>query len=71
MTENIGLKYVYLVGNPVEHSVSPQMHNAAYKALGLDFEYKSMKVEDSGLETAVNQLRKEDVAGFNVTIPHK
>jgi len=71
MAENIGLKYVYLIGDPVEHSVSPQMHNAAYKELGLNFEYRLLKTGTSELKAAIDKLRSADCAGFNVTVPHK
>jgi len=64
-------KLVYLIGDPVEHSVSPQMHNAAYSALDLDFEYRLLKVAPSDLGKTIERLRAEEVAGFNVTVPHK
>ncbi len=71
MDDNHSTKYVYLVGDPVEHSVSPQMHNAAYKELGLDFEYKLLRTSPSELKATVDKLRGPDTAGFNVTVPHK
>ncbi len=64
-------KIVYLVGDPVEHSVSPQMHNLCYKELGLNFEYKLLKVSSIELEEKIKELKNPSVAGFNVTIPHK
>ncbi|MFA5101326.1 MAG: shikimate dehydrogenase [Candidatus Omnitrophota bacterium] len=64
-------KKVHLIGNPVEHSISPQIHNAGFKKLGLDYVYSAIKVADSELEAAANSMRAADVAGFNVTVPHK
>lgn len=59
-----------LLGNPVDHSLSPAIHNAAFQALGLDFVYLAFKVED--LEGAVRGIRAlGNLRGFSVTIPHK
>lgn len=59
-----------LLGNPVEHSLSPAIHNAAFRKLGLDFVYLAFKVED--LPGAIKGLRSlGNLRGFSVTIPHK
>ncbi|MCX6345611.1 MAG: shikimate dehydrogenase [Armatimonadetes bacterium] len=58
-------------GHPVSHSLSPVMHNAAIRALGLDFVYVPFHVLPENLEKAVNGIRALDIAGVNVTIPHK
>ncbi len=60
-----------LIGDPVEHTMSPVMHNAAYKKLGLDYIYIPFRVEPEQLAPAVDGLRALNVSGFNVTIPHK
>jgi shikimate dehydrogenase len=60
-----------LIGDPVEHTVSPAMHNAAFAAAGLDFIYVPFRVRPEGLAAAVAGLRALNVRGFNVTIPHK
>jgi shikimate dehydrogenase len=65
------VKRCYIVGYPVEHSMSPAMHNAAFKALGLDAEYRLAPVEPGQLGTFIEKLREPDVLGANVTIPHK
>jgi shikimate dehydrogenase len=61
------LKQIFLIGNPVEHSLSPIMQNHAFKLLSLPYNYKALKVEN--LEKEIEELRES--AGFNVTIPHK
>jgi shikimate dehydrogenase len=67
MTERVGL-----LGWPVEHSVSPAMHNAAFAALGLDWQYDLLPVPPSKLEAEIRRLIKEEgYRGFNVTVPHK
>ncbi|HET7909494.1 MAG TPA: shikimate dehydrogenase [Nitrospira sp.] len=59
-----------VIGNPVEHSLSPAIHNAAFQTLGLDFVYLAWKVE--AIEDAVKGLRAlGNFRGASVTIPHK
>ena len=60
-----------LIGDPVGHTMSPAMHNAAFKKLGLDYVYIAFRVEPEHLSQAVDGLRALNVRGFNVTIPHK
>jgi shikimate dehydrogenase len=60
-----------VVGWPVEHSRSPQMHNAAYAALGMDWAYVPLAVPPERLADAVRGLAALGFAGVNVTIPHK
>ena len=62
---------VYLLGHPVAHSLSPAMHNAAFAALGLPHRYETRDVEPHRLADAVEALRRDDVLGANITIPHK
>ena len=59
-----------VIGNPVEHSLSPAIHNAAFQKLGLNFVYLAFQVEMIG--DAVNGLRAlGNFRGASVTIPHK
>jgi shikimate dehydrogenase len=60
-----------VIGWPVEHSRSPQMHNAAFAETGLDWAYVAMPVEPERLEQALRGLAALGFAGVNVTIPHK
>jgi len=60
-----------VMGWPVSHSRSPQMHNAAYAALGLDWAYVPLPVAPERLEDALRGLGALGFAGVNVTIPHK
>ncbi|PIS30253.1 shikimate dehydrogenase [Candidatus Saganbacteria bacterium CG08_land_8_20_14_0_20_45_16] len=64
-------KIVGLIGHPLGHSLSPLMHNAAFKELGLDFEYKLFDVSLNELAQKVKELRGKKFAGFNITIPYK
>jgi shikimate dehydrogenase len=65
------VKRCYIIGYPVEHSMSPAMHNAAFKALGLDAEYRLAPVKPGQLEEFIDKLREGEVMGASVTIPHK
>lgn len=59
-----------VIGNPVAHSLSPAIHNAAFDALGLDFVYVAFRVED--VKGALAGMRAlENFRGLSVTIPHK
>jgi shikimate dehydrogenase len=60
-----------LFGYPVEHTLSPAMHNAAFDYLDLDYCYVPFSVRPEMLADAVKAVRSLDLAGVNVTIPHK
>lgn len=60
-----------LLGHPVGHSLSPAMHNAAFKSLGLNANYTLRDVEPGGIPRALEELRAKKYGGLNVTIPHK
>ncbi len=60
-----------LIGDPVEHSLSPAMQNAALRSLGLPFVYLAFRVERERVPEALGALRALGVAGLNVTVPHK
>ncbi len=60
-----------LIGDPVRHSLSPAMQNAAFEAVGVNGVYLAFKVPPNSLQSALQGLKAAGVAGFNVTIPHK
>lgn len=62
---------VGIIGDPVAHSLSPRMHNAAFDALGLNWRYAAFRVPAVGLAQALRGAAALGLAGFNVTIPHK
>src|SRR5919201_1505965 len=64
-------RLVALLGQPVDHSLSPRMQNAAFAARALDWAYVACDVEADALPTAMAGLRAFGFAGANVTIPHK
>lgn len=60
-----------LLGSPVAHSISPMMHNEAFRQLGLDYAYLAFNVGTDNLKTAVEGLKVLGVRGFNLTMPDK
>lgn len=60
-----------LLGHPVGHSLSPFMHNAAFKALGMNADYALFDVLPGDIPRTLDDLRKKNYGGVNVTIPHK
>lgn len=58
-----------VIGNPIGHSLSPQIHNAAFAELGLNYAYVAFEVED--VPAAIQGVRALGIAGLSVTIPHK
>ena len=63
--------FLALIGNPVSHSLSPIMQNAALKYLGLDLIYIAIPCKDKDLEVVINSLKKLNCKGLNITIPFK
>ena len=60
-----------LIGDPVGHTMSPAMHNAAFEKLGLDYVYFPLRVRQEELGATVKGMKALKIRGFNVTIPHK
>lgn len=64
-------KLTGLLGSPVEHSISPMMHNESFRVLGLDYAYLAFDVGEQELEIAVEGLKALKVKGLNLTMPNK
>ncbi|MDP4094589.1 MAG: shikimate dehydrogenase [Bacillota bacterium] len=64
-------KIICLIGNPVEHSISPILHNTISRFMDIDLAYVTFKVEKNDLETAVKGLKALNIQGFNITVPYK
>ena len=65
------VKLFALIGDPIDQSLSPAMHNAAFRALGLNCAYVALRVPERFLLDAIGGIRALGIAGFNVTTPHK
>lgn len=64
-------KLACLLGSPVSHSISPMMHNEAFRVLGIDCRYLAFEVDEGKLEQAVAGLKAVGAVGFNLTMPNK
>lgn len=64
-------KVFCVIGDPIEHSLSPVMYNAAFRHLKMDAVYVAFKVEKENLKGALKGMRSLGICGMNVTMPHK
>jgi shikimate dehydrogenase len=60
-----------IIGDPIEHTMSPVMHNAAFRQMGVDYLYVPFKVKQGELAKAIDGVKALNIRGLNVTIPHK
>jgi len=60
-----------IIGDPLEHTMSPVMHNAAFREMGVDYLYVPFTVKKEKLGKAIEGMRALNIRGLNVTIPHK
>ena len=60
-----------LIGNPVKHTLSPFMHNSAFRKLAINAVYVPFEVKESDLKTAIAGFKRKKIKGLNVTSPHK
>jgi len=66
-----GTRIAAVFGDPVEHSMSPAMHNAAYAALGINRVYLAFNVKAKDLAAALSAIAELGMVGVNLTVPHK
>ena len=65
------MKNYLVVGNPIEHSYSPQLHNYWIKRYGINANYKKVKLETDDLKNLISEIKNKKVDGINVTVPFK
>ena len=65
------VKKFAVIGNPVQHSLSPALHNYVFQSLGMDAEYSIRKVQHTQLSSIIQELKTGKLDGINITIPHK
>jgi shikimate dehydrogenase len=70
--QNRGYNKTYcIIGDPIQHSLSPAMQNAAFNSLGLESTYIAFRVREGELKESIESLRSINASGFNITAPHK
>ncbi len=65
------MKKYYVIGNPIEHSLSPELHNFWIRKNNINAVYEKIKLEENELEEFINKLRNDEIHGINVTVPFK
>ena len=65
------MKKYLVIGNPISHSLSPELHNYWLKKNKIDGNYNKEKLEDKDLDKFILRLRNREISGANITIPFK
>jgi len=65
------MKKYFVIGNPINHSLSPELHNFWIKKNNINAIYEKIKLEENELENFINRLRNNEIHGINVTVPFK
>ena len=60
-----------VVGDPIDHSKSPVIHETVLESLGLDYEYRKIRIKKGHLPEYLKEVREKSINGFNLTMPHK
>ena len=65
------MKKIGLLGESIQHSISPALHAAAFNSLNLDHEYVVWDIDNNSLQSFIDEIQQKSIDGFNITIPHK
>ena len=65
------MKKYLVIGNPISHSLSPKLHNFWLKQNNIDATYDKIKLEEDGIKEFIQDIKKQKIAGCNVTVPFK
>jgi shikimate dehydrogenase len=65
------MKKYLVIGNPIDHSLSPKLHNKWFKTTGIEAIYEKKKIVEEDLEEIINKIKNETIDGINVTVPFK
>ena len=65
------MKKYFVIGNPIDHSLSPKLHNYWFKANKIDAIYEKKKIEEKNLQTIISKIKEKKINGINVTVPFK
>ena len=65
------MKKYFVIGNPINHSLSPKLHNYWLKENNIDAIYNKKKIEEKNLKTIISEVKEKKINGINVTVPFK
>jgi len=65
------MKKYFVIGNPIDHSLSPKLHNYWLKANNINAIYDKKKIEENNLQTIISEIKEKKINGINVTVPFK
>lgn len=65
------MKNFFVIGNPIQHSLSPIVHNYWFHKYQLDFVYDKMKLNEKDLSSIIDQIKAKKILGINITVPFK
>ena len=65
------MKKYFVIGNPIDHSLSPKLHNHWFKENKIDAVYEKIKIDENDLETIIAKIKEKQINGINVTVPFK
>jgi len=65
------MKKYFVIGNPINHSLSPKLHNYWFKEKNIDAIYDKKKIEEKNLQTIISEVKEKKINGINVTVPFK
>ena len=65
------MKKYFVIGNPINHSLSPKLHNYWFKENKIDAAYEKIKIDENNLETMIARFKEKQINGINVTVPFK
>ena len=63
------MKNFLVIGNPIDHSLSPKLHNYWFKKNNIDAVYDKKKINEKDIESIISEIKNEKINGVNVTIP--
>ena len=65
------MKKYFVIGNPIDHSLSPKLHNYWFKENKIDAVYDKKKIVENDLKTIISEFKEKKINGINVTVPFK
>jgi len=65
------MKKYFVIGNPIDHSLSPKLHNYWFKKNNIDATYVKKKIEERNLKNIISEVKEKKINGINVTVPYK